>query len=70
MQEKSIDAQISNDSRGQWMAFLVIMGGMCLTGWVAFLGKDFGALLTGLATFIWAAVQFYRKGKQLQQNGK
>jgi hypothetical protein len=70
VQAKALDAQISKDRRGQWMAFFVIIGGMSLTGWIAYLGKDFGAILTGLATLITASMMFYRKGKQIQQNGK
>ena len=68
VQMTALNGQINRDRRGQWMAFGVIVGGMSLTAWSMWLGNSPGALLSGLATFVWAAIQFYRKGSQPQQN--
>ncbi|MEI6286187.1 MAG: DUF2335 domain-containing protein [Bacillota bacterium] len=68
MQIRALEAEVSKDKRGQWMAFLIIIATVGLTAFAFYLGTGIGGVLAGLATLILAASSFF--GKSNEKNKK
>lgn len=49
-QAKALQGDIDFDKRSQWMAFIIILSGLLITFFLAYLDKDVAAIVTGLGT--------------------
>ena len=68
MEEVTVRDAIRSEARGQWFAFLVLMGGMGLGGWLASIGHDslgILSMLTPLGTV--AGLFLYSRNAQARE---
>ena len=63
MQEKALEAEISRDTRAQWMAWSIMAASFALTAFLAYLGQLAAGTFSALATlFVAIRVLYSKKG--------